>query len=369
MVKKSGELENINATNAAITKADNTLQTRTDDYKSSENETANFETETDDTEQIREQIVETRRDMSETIDAIQEKLSIANISEQVKDQVSEQIGSAVGSFRDATFEKAGDFMNIINKGIKDIGKSDIAKMAKQNPWVLSLVGLGVGALLVNGLTGSKKKKRSTYRYDYDRRFEGDDDIRYSGDYRRGLRSDRAEESNFQTAQNRSGSAASSAYETVSGAAGAAYESVGSAAGTAYEGVSNAAGAAYEGVSNAAGAAYEGVSSAAGKTYKGVGSAAGYAVDKAGDLGGQVKENYDYYIEESPLVVGVVALVIGAAVGYAIPLTQIENEYMGEYRDNIVEKAQASAQDAIGTVKQMAGEAQKAISDEVKSQTA
>ena len=83
----------------------------------------------------------------------------------------------------------------------------------------------------------------------------------------------------------------------------------------------------------------------------------------------MKINYDHYIEENPLAVGAVALALGAAIGFAIPLTKKENEYMGEYRDNVLEKAQATAQDAIGTVKQMASDAQKVIADEVKSKTA
>ena len=83
----------------------------------------------------------------------------------------------------------------------------------------------------------------------------------------------------------------------------------------------------------------------------------------------MKINYDHYIEENPLAVGAVALALGAAVGFAIPLTKKENEYMGEYRDNMLEKAQETAQDALGTVKQMASEAQKAITDEVKTKTA
>ena len=83
----------------------------------------------------------------------------------------------------------------------------------------------------------------------------------------------------------------------------------------------------------------------------------------------MKINYDHYIEENPLAVGAVALALGAAVGFAIPLTRKENEYMGEYRDSVVEKAQATAQDALGTVKQMASDAQKVITEEVKSKTA
>ena len=173
MAEKSSELNDLNEFDAdaiAVTKRrDSYLEERPADYSLENAETLDAGTDTDDatdeTEQIRGQIEETRRGMSETIDAIQEKLSFSNISEQVKDQVSEQIGSAVHSVRDAAMEKVGDFMQVFNKGIKDIGKSDVIKTAKENPMILSLVGLGVGALLVNSLMG-KKKKRSSYRYDY-----------------------------------------------------------------------------------------------------------------------------------------------------------------------------------------------------------
>src|SRR5687768_5212301 len=47
-----------------------------------------------DTEHIRQEIEETRNSMGETIDAIQERLSIANISEQVSEQVSNAIETA-----------------------------------------------------------------------------------------------------------------------------------------------------------------------------------------------------------------------------------------------------------------------------------
>ncbi len=357
MAERSSELEKLDRTDALSTDVLNEdiyVEKRSTDNSLIVTET-DSEEPTEDAEQIREQIEETRRGMSETIDAIQEKLSFSNISEQVKDQVSEQFDNVVESVKGATIQKAEDFMQVVNKGMKDIGKSDVVKMAKQNPWVLSLIGLGVGALLVNGLTGKKKKgkkkKHYSFRYDdkrkFDNDFDNDDEIKYSSEYKRELKSGETQDSAFQSTRNKVGDTASSAYESVSGAAGTAYENVGSAVGKTYEGVA----------------------SAAGKSYKGVGQAAGFAYDKAGDLGGQVKTNYNHYIKENPLAVGAVALALGAAVGFAIPLTKTENEYMGEYRDDILEKAQTSAQDAIGTVKQMAGEAQKVIADEVKSHTA
>ncbi|MDQ3710712.1 MAG: DUF3618 domain-containing protein [Acidobacteriota bacterium] len=392
MAEKSSELNDLNeldADSTAITKRrDSLLEEHSGSLSLEDTKTLDVETDTEDTtaetEQIRGQIEETRRGMSETIDAIQEKLSFSNISEQVKDQVSEQIGSAVHSVKDAAMEKVGDFMQVFNKGIKDIGKLDVAKTAKENPMILSLVGLGIGALLVNSLMGSKKK-RSSYKYDYrynsnDQRYnlnDDADDVRYSSEYRRGLNSDKSEKSTFETSRGKYGGEENSIRGYVSSGsvtqpppkpstASSAYDTVSNVAGTAYEGVSGAAATAYDGVSSVAGTAYDGVSNAASKTYEGVGNAAGFAYDKAGDLGEQVKESYDYYIEENPLAVGAVALAVGAALGFAIPLTEAENEYMGEMRDNFFEKAQTTAQDAIGTVKQMAGEAQKTIVEEVKN---
>ena len=365
MAEKSSQLDNIKAIDTDSTEdlaiRETSLQTRSEDYQSTDLKTRDDETSDDgatvETEQLRDQIEETRREMGETIDEIQERLSFSNISEQVKDQVSEQISGAVESAKDAFYEKAGDIVNTVGRGLKEIGKSDLAKKAQQNPTALAIIGMGVGALLVNVLVSgkTKKSKKNTYQYDFD---SADDEIRYTDSQRRELTSNEIGESTIQTARHKIGDTASSAYESVSNAADAAYS-----------GVTSAAGSAYETVGNVAGKTYKTVGSAAGKTYEGIETAAGYTYEKAEILGGQMKQNYNHYIEESPLVVGAVALAVGAVVGFAIPLTRKENEYLGEYRDTVVEKAQATAQDAIGTVKQMATEAQKVITEEVKSKTA
>jgi len=386
MAEKSSKLDNITAIDADSVEDtatnDMSLQTRSDDYSSAEIEMRDADSEADEvtaeTEELREQIVETRRGMGETIDAIQEKLSFSNISEQVKDQVSEQISGAVETAKDAFYEKAIDVVNTVGKGFRELGKTDLAKKAQQNPTALAIIGAGIGALLVSTLVGgssSKKNKRkvASYRYDdksYNHDFDSDDDVRYTDSSRRELQSsDESKDSTLQSARNKVGATASSAYESVSDAAGTAYAGVSGAASSAYEGIGSAASKTFEGVGSVAGKTLEGVGNVAGKTYESVGSAAGFVYDKAGDLGGEMKVNYEYYIEENPLAVGAVALALGAVVGFAIPLSSKENEYMGEYRDNVIEKAQATAQDALGTVKQMASEAQKVITEEVKSKTA
>lgn len=369
MAEKTSELglndaSDANALSTINAGNENSLQTRAEDYQSIE--AASDEEATDETEQLRERIVETRREMGETIDAIQEKLSFQNISEQVKDQVSEQINGVVETAKDVLYGKAGEFANSVSRGFKEIGGTELVKKAQQNPAALAIIGAGIGALLVGVLTSGRKRKNDSYDYDYESfdenynsfdDYDSDDDIRYADSSRRELttsreendmeKSDKSKNSTLQTTQNKISNAASSAAETVS----------------------DAATSAYSGVTGAANSAYQAIGGAAGKTYEGISTAAGYTYDKAGVVGGKVKDNYDYYIEENPLVVGAVAFALGAIVGLAIPLTQKENEYMGEYRDNLLEKAQTTAQDAIGTVKQMATEAQKVITEEVKSQTA
>ncbi|HEY0658774.1 MAG TPA: DUF3618 domain-containing protein [Pyrinomonadaceae bacterium] len=347
MAEKSSELTNINEPDAVSTTAgasqDSYLESRSDDYTVSDSGMSGDLSATDDgtaeTEQIREKIEETRSNMSETLDAIQEKLSISNISEQVKEQVSEHISSAIetakGSVYDATLGKVGNFMETLSK-------TNAGKVARDNPLPLVLIGLGIGLLAYQNAYGSKRR---TYRYDD---YEGEDKQFYRGRTSSGA-------STLKSAQGRIGDVAGSAFNSVSGAASSAIGSVGDVAGSAYEGVTSAASGAVSGVSNVASSAYSGVTSVASSAYETVGG-----------LGSQAREQYDYYIDENPLAVGAVALAIGAAVGMSIPSTRYEGQLLGETRDNLLAKAQDAAGDLVDKVKQVAGEAQKTLTDEVKN---
>lgn len=281
----------------------------------------------DEPEEIRAQIEETRGQMSETIDAIQERLSFANISEQVKDQVSEQFSSAYESVKDtvydATIKKAKDFMKTAGE---EISGSAMLKKAQDNPLPLVIIGLGIGLLAYGGLSRKKnknKKKYASYRYDSE-----------GGNTRR--------EKSLSRSRGRSNkSMLKDAREKIGGA---------------YEGVASAAEDAYESVTNAASDAYEGAGNIASETYK-----------KVGSYGTQARETYDHFIEENPLVVGAAALAVGAAVGMTIPSTRYENELMGEARQNLMQKAQDSAGDLVEQVKDVVNEAGRTISEEVKNQ--
>lgn len=59
------------------------------------------------------------------------------------------------------------------------------------------------------------------------------------------------------------------------------------------------------------------------------------------------------MRDNPLLVGAAAVLVGAAVGAALPETERENEMMGETRDTVVNQAQEMAQNAASTVKDVA----------------
>ena len=352
MAEKSSELnsantlDRIDASDAISSAADESKysEARSDDETDEISDTAleaasDDETDdNDDTDQIRAQIEETRSQMGETIDAIQEKLSFQNISEQVKEQVSEHINSAIETAKDTVYGatignlgKAGKFMQNIGK---EISNTEAGKFARKNPFPLVLIGLGVGLLAYEGFG---KSSRRTYRYsDYD------NDPRNRGQRDSGT---------FSTLK----SAANSATGKLSDTASSAYESVSSTTGNALESVKGAASSAYGTVTDSANKAYEGVTNYANTAY-----------EKVGEYGTQARETYDYYLEENPLAVGAVALAVGAAIGLAIPATRYESEVMGEYSQQLLDRAQNAAGDLVDRVKEVAAEAKTTLSEEVKT---
>lgn len=338
MAERSSELNNRNAIES--NEGENLLEIPSGNQTLSETEEFNADAalaetaETDDARQIREQIEETRSQMSETIDAIQEKLSVSNITEQVKEQVVEQIGGAVETAKDVFYGKTNDLAKSVGRGLAQVGNSNLVKKTQENPWLLSAIGMGIGAILVGVLLDDQKPKRKKTR-----RLKNFD----VPQTRQSYASNAHDEILFRTAENRDENFERADEQTSESA------------------LSN--------VGNAAGTVYQGVNRAAGKTFRAVSKASVYGYQKAGDLGSEIAENYQYYKEENPLIVGAAALAVGAAVGYAIPLTKTENEYFGEVRDKIVGQVQNSVQETVGSVKQTFEDARQIIAEEVKSQTA
>jgi ElaB/YqjD/DUF883 family membrane-anchored ribosome-binding protein len=263
--------------------------------------------EVDEVETTRVEIERTRAGMSETVDAIQERLSPENLKEQAKDRVKE---ATVGKAQEAG--------------------SGIVGTIKANPLPAALTGIGLGWLLMN----ARKSSSEQARYRGDRRYAYDYGHPPARDY-------------------------PPRYEDV----GASGTSAGQAAQRARDGVGETATQVQDKAGQLAGQAQEKAGQVASSTQDRVsnlGEQARYQAQRAS--GG-----FQRMLQENPLAVGVLGVGVGAAVGLAIPETSKEHEVMGEARDNLVDKAQEKAQDAQQRVQRVAEEAQGAAQQEAENQ--
>jgi hypothetical protein len=270
------------------------------------------------TEQIKAQIEETRNQMGDTIDAIQERLSLANISEQVSETVSHAIETAKDTAYDATIGKAVNIMTNVGDAVT---QTEAFKTVKKNPWPFALIGLGAGLLAYQGLSrGGSRRGNGRSIADFDAR-----------EYRGG------------------DSRLDSTRKAVSSVA---------------HGVAEKASTALETVSGAAGSAYEGVTDAVSGVYSNAGELAKGAYERAGEYGTLAHEKYDEYLDENPLALGAVVLAMGAAVGFAIPATRAEGRLMGEAREKVMVRAQDAAGVLIEKAKEAVGEKAKTVTAEL-----
>ena len=335
MAERPGELNNVDKLDPISTTAgagdDQFLERYSEDIEGSDRREFDADTseQPEDTQQIKAQIEETRNQMGETIDAIQERLSFANISEQVSETVNNAIETAKDTAYDATIGKAVGFMKNVGDGVTHSGAF---RTIKNNPFPLALIGLGTGLLVYQSYSRKGSYRRGNER-DYDRRFYNRPD-------------DRTSQSTFDSARG-----------AVSGAAS-----------SAYSGVTETASSALEGVSNAAGTAYDKVTGVVDKTYTGAGDLANKAYDRVGEFGTVAQEKYDEYLEENPLALGALAVAVGAAVGFAIPSTRYEGKVMGDARENLMHKAQEAAGSLVDKAKHVATEAGQTIKDEAQALT-
>ncbi len=68
------------------------------------------------------------------------------------------------------------------------------------------------------------------------------------------------------------------------------------------------------------------------------------------------------LDQNPLALGLIAIVIGALIGALIPETRKEHELMGPTRDQLAEKAQATVSDIAHKAGAVAATAQTAAHD-------
>lgn len=251
------------------------------------------------TEQLRAEIEDTRAEMSQTINEIQERLSPDNLMQQAKDTVREatigkveRVMDKVGeTIADAT-EPAREMMGRAGTTIKETGMS-FADGMRKNPIPVALIGLGLGMLMVRRFTGKSNGD------DYQRTSRGAQQYSSGGATRYGY-----------------GQYSTSRYESTESTADRVRETASDLADRSTAALSD------------------------------FGAKAKDSVSTLGTRCGKV-------LRENPLAMGAVAVAAGTVVGLALPTTKLENEYVGEAGERLVDKAQEVARGAIDKVQDVA----------------
>ena len=248
------------------------------------------------TEQLRANIEDTRADMSQTINEIQERLSPEYLVDQVKETVREatigkvgkvmdQVGETLSGVTEPALEMAGRAGN----AIKEVGTTVADKFYK-NPIPMTLIGLGVGMLVIRNFTGRSYDSSTS-----------------SGRSLPGRRSNYELGDVGQSRQT---------YESGTGTLNQVKETASDLASRSTEALSNLG-------------------------------------TKAKDSASAVSSRFGVMMRDNPLAVGAVAIAAGTAVGLMLPSTQIENEYIGETGERLVGQVEDVAREALDKVKDAA----------------
>jgi gas vesicle protein len=286
--------------------------------------------------EIRADIAQTRAEMSETIDELQDRLNPSHLKEQLKDQVREQYEHAKETVRGATIGKVEDMVERFGDSVYETRRT-ITDTITANPLPSALIGIGLAWLWMNrqnephrperGYSSRPRRDGRYYDYDYDYGVAGTYPSR--GAYRRESTYDRTDR----------GAAPDASWSQRAGEAGTA------ALGRAQETASNLASKTRETVSGAVGQAQ---------------TTATEWIGQAQHQAQRVEQRLQAGMHDSPLAFGALALALGTAVGLAVPPTRKENEWMGEARDRLVNRAESVAHDTIEQVQ----EAAKKVTDEM-----
>ena len=150
--------------------------------------------------------------------------------------------------------------------------------------------------------------------------------------------------------------------------------VGDAAGSAAGAVGDAMNTVGEALGSAAGTVGNTVGSAAGAVGETVGGAAAGTQDAAQGLVGEVQHQaqrlgsgFQTLAQENPLAVGVAGVAVGSLIGLLVPETQGERQLMGGARDTLLDKAAGTAQETMDKVGSVAQKAEGAAKDEAQAQ--
>ena len=310
--------------------------------------------EMDEVELARGRVEQTRAEMADTIEAIKDKLDPQHLKEQAKETVREATIGRAQHAMDEMKDRARDAMGSVADRTGDY-TSTIVDTIRENPIPAAMIGIGLCWLLT-----SARKQNSTRRYDryYGRSngypdYQGTDryeDPTYGG---RGAASYREyDEPEREGMVSRMRDRAGDVVDRVQERAG----DMADRAGEMKDRIQDRAGEMKDRLQDRAGEMRDRLSDRASEMRGRAQEGAQQLGERARYQSRQVATVAQQNMDENPLAVGAVALVVGAALGFMLPETQKEHEWMGETRDRVMDRAQNTAQQMGKKVQSVAREA-------------
>jgi len=235
------------------------------------------------------------------------RTGLVDAKESVKTELKDAVVGAKESLRAATLGRIETFATNVGDTMND-ARDTLLDTLKNNPLPTAVTGMGVLWLLMNRSAANRT-----------RRWNGNGSVGHGGP------------SVAQVAQRATGVVT----QGVQGATNAAGDALSSASDV---------------VSSIAQTASEGVQQAAHTVSDSAASVASTAQDSAR----RVERTVQRALHDRPLAVGAAALAIGTVVGCALPRTSAENEFMGETRDNVLTRAGDAVHEAAASVTKTSG---------------
>jgi len=316
---------------------------------------------TTDPEAIAAEIEMTRGEMTQTVDAIQDRLdperitgqavdaatevtvqakdAAIEVTEQARDAAKDVAKYAIDEAKTAVRELAdqakqsvrastigrAEYMATQSRGAAEEIGSEMLTIIRQNPLPAALTAAGLAWLWMQRPSGT-----------------GYDDARYQSYPYQGYRG---------------------SYEGYrSGYQG----SSGQMAGQVQQAASQMAGQAQHTAEQVAGQAQQMAGQVVGQAQEMTGQFAGQAQQTAEQLQYRAKSALEG-ISADPLTIGALGIAMGAVAALLLPETEQERQLMGDARDRVMDRAQAMGAETIDKVQQVAKEAGKTAMEEAKAQ--
>jgi len=284
---------------------------------------------------------------------------VREAGEQARDVVREATTQAKTAVHDATIGKAEEAVGDATRTVKGIGTTMIETI-KQNPVPAALAALGIGWLFMKGREGTSRPQPTRTRsrslapeaYLYGEDYEATGAAYGQDTYTLTRRTDATSgEQGGGSVQESAGRIVGQAGETIGGAVGQAGETIGGAVGQAGETIGGAIG-------QARGVAGE----VATQAQEAAERMAGAVQDRTGRVTSGVSDQAGRMLEESPLMLGGLALAAGTVVGLLLPTTEQESDLFGPTRDNLLKQVKSTAKDLQPMVERATDAAQHAVQE-------